>query len=89
MRMTDKTWHRHVGRKASVRRNLTPVDRNGWADAQDSRAMDKGPKDQESIRNLIRNRNPVRWWQLQRDFKWVQKEMKRLGLNPEDARFLL
>ena len=75
----------------SQRRPLTEEDRVGWYDAQDTmrRNMSKEPKNIESVRRLIRHRNPVRWYNLQRDFKWVQKEMKKMGLNPEDARYIL
>lgn len=69
-------------------RELTPEDRAGWNDALDRRASMK-PQTVESVRALIRQRNPIRWRQLQNDIKWVEKEMKKLGLNPEDARSIL
>lgn len=71
-------------------RDLTDEDRAGWADAQDARmSSPMRPKTMEDVQRLIRNRNPIRWRQVRRDFRWVQKEMKKLGLNPEDARFIL
>lgn len=70
-------------------RNLTDDDRNAWADAQDSREKAIKPRTIQDVQVLIRNRNPIRWAQLQRDFRWMQKEMKRMGLNPEDARYIL
>lgn len=71
-------------------RDLTYEDRESWADAQDERmSAPPPPKKIEDIQALIRNRNPVKWHQVRKDFRWVQKEMKRLGLNPEDARFIL
>lgn len=69
-------------------RELTDEDRAGWNDALDRRAAMK-PQTVESVRALIRQRNPIRWHQLQRDIKWVEKEMKKMGLNPEDARSIL
>lgn len=72
-----------------VPRDLTSEDRAGWANAQDARLKPPKVSTVNDVRRLIRNRNPVRWHQMQRDFKWVQKEMKRIGLNPEDARFML
>jgi hypothetical protein len=70
-------------------RNLTEADRIGWADAQDSRESSMKPRTIEDVKALVRNRNPIRWRQLQGDFRWLQKEMKKMGLNPEDARYIL
>lgn len=76
--------------KPTVPRPLTLEDRAGWADAQDrGHKISRKPETLEAVRKLIKHRNPVRWMQLQRDYKWVQKEMKKLGLNPEDARYIL
>jgi len=77
-----------ASKESNERRDLTEEDRLGWYDAGTSR---KGPADRtiQDVRALVRNRNPVRWRQLQKNFKWVQKEMRKLGLNPEDARYLL
>lgn len=30
-----------------------------------------------------------RWLKLQREYRWLYDEMRKMGLNPEDARFLL
>lgn len=77
--------------RTSQPRPLTVEDRTGWADEQDKRGhrVSRTPQNLGEVRKLIKHRNPLRWMQLQRDFKWVQKEMKRLGLNPEDARYIL
>lgn len=83
MRMSN-----YNNRRRYDRRPLTEDDLQSWQDAVTKRPTGKA-KTEEDVKALIRNRNPVRWWQLQRDFKWVQKEMKKMGLNPEDARFLL
>ncbi len=69
-------------------RLLNQDDRLGW-----DKALDKQPRGaertRENIRKLIRNRNPVKWIQVQNDIKWVKKEMKKMGLNPEDWRSVL
>lgn len=71
-------------------RNLTEDDRLGWDDAMDQRQKSPlQPRTVQDVQRLIRNRNPLRWHGIQKDFKWVQKEMKKLGLNPEDARYIL
>lgn len=61
-------------------------DISGWLDAADKR-----PKEhtRESIAQHIRRRNPIRWRNLQNDIKWVKKEMKKAGLNPEDWRYIV
>jgi hypothetical protein len=41
------------------------------------------------IRAFLKSRNRRRWNRLESDFKWLQDEMKKIGLNPDDARFLL
>jgi len=77
-------------RERAVPRDLTEDDRLGWYDAGTERSK-KAPRPStiEDVQKLIKNRNPVRWYSLQSDFKWVQKEMRKLGLNPEDARYIL
>jgi hypothetical protein len=69
-------------------RDLTDDDRAGWDAALSAQPRGKQATI-DDVKQLIRHRNPIKWWQMQRDFKWLQGEMKRLGLNPEDARFLL
>lgn len=46
-------------------------------------------RNKEDIWAELKSRNPVRVNRLQRDYRWVQKQMKKMGLNPEDARELL
>jgi hypothetical protein len=76
-------------RRTSQPRNLTEADRIGWADAQDSRESSMKPRTTQDVRALVRNRNPIKWAQLQGNYRWLQKEMKKMGLNPEDARYIL
>lgn len=42
-----------------------------------------------TVRQELRSRNKVRWNRLQGDFAWMQKELKKMGLNPEDARWYI
>lgn len=69
-------------------RDLTPEDRESWYDAASQRP-EANERTIENLKLLIRNRNPVRWWRIRNDYKWLQREMLRLGMSPEDARFLL
>ena len=71
-------------------RRPTEAEWSGWDTALDARVTRaSGPSSFDDVRQLIRYRNPVRWHNLQKDFKWVQKQMVRMGLNPEDARYIL
>lgn len=47
------------------------------------------PLSRDEILAYLEKKNGYRMWQLRRNFKWVQKQMKKMGLNPEDARELL
>lgn len=71
------------------RRSLNDEDRISWADAQDRRETAAEIRTREDVRALLRQRNPIKWMQIQRDIRWVEKEMKKMGLNPEDARSVL
>lgn len=54
------------------------------------KATEKPPKEYtiERLREHMRMKNPVRWRRLRKDFAWMMREMKKLGMNPEDARWL-
>jgi hypothetical protein len=55
------------------------------------KAADKrtGPRSKEEIVEIIKKRNGYRLWRLRKDYKWLQREMRRLGYNPDDAKELL
>lgn len=92
MGILDRLYHAYeVGSqsKSNVRRDLTEDDRLAWYDAASEREKAIRPQTIADVQALVRNRNPIRWRQLQGHYKWLQKEMKRLGLNPEDARYML
>jgi hypothetical protein len=69
-------------------RQLTDQDVHNWTAA--SRNM-KPPRayDVLSLRAYMSAKNRRRWERLQKDFRWVQRQMDRLGANPEDARWIL
>ena len=52
----------------------------------DSRPVEGRP---ENIRMALRDRNPARWRRLQLDVKWMKNELRKMGLNPDDARWYL
>ena len=41
------------------------------------------------VQHDIMVKNPVRWMRLQKDLKWLQRVVKKMGYQPEDARWLL
>jgi hypothetical protein len=62
-------------------------DQIGWDDLPEEPFYDALSR--QKIREHMQIRNKWRWRRLVRDYGWLQREMKRIGLNPEDARFLL
>lgn len=48
-----------------------------------------GPMRRQDILAYLERKNAYRMWRLRHDYKWLQKQMKKLGHNPEDARELL
>lgn len=42
-----------------------------------------------NVRKELRRRNPIRWKRMQGDLHWMQKELKKMGLDPENARWYL
>ncbi len=58
-----------------------------WDDLPDEPYYNERTRDK--IRDFFQARNRWRWNRLQRDYAWLRKEMKKVGLNPEDARYLL
>ena len=78
-----------IERPPNEQRHLTEDDLAGWSDALDSREKAIKPRTVQDVRILVRKVNFVRWHRLQKDFAWLQKEMKKMDLNPEDARYIL
>lgn len=77
------------GEKPPVRpRDLTDDDRLQWDTALNQQTRGQ-QRTHAQVREMLKQRNRLRWWGMQRDFKWLQREMERMGLNPEDARYLL
>lgn len=73
---------------SSTPHRLTEEDHVDWSEAAQAGYHPK-PQTVEQIREALRRTNPVKWRQVQADLRWVQKHMKRMGLNPEDARYVL
>lgn len=60
---------------------------DGWLES----AMESPPSQRQakSSAEIIRSRNPFRFWRFKRDVKWIKKELVRAKRNPEDWRYLL
>lgn len=67
-------------------RTLDDADYVSWFAAADRRT---DPLSRDELIVEIKKRNPHRWWRIQYDYKWLRRQMKRLGQNPDDARELL
>lgn len=65
------------------------LDDGDWSAFMEAASDRRKPMSREQIIEAVKARNPHRWWRLQWDYKWLEKQMKRLGQNPEDARELL
>lgn len=68
-------------------RDLTDDDLDDWYDAGNARRPSIRTKEQAIA--AIKKTNRYKWYEYKRNYRWVQKQMQRLGLNPEDARYLL
>lgn len=67
-------------------RTLNDADYVGFFEAADRRVK---PKTREQMIAYIESRNAFRWWRLKHDYKWLKKQCKKMGLNPDEARELL
>jgi len=65
-------------------RQLTPEDIASF----DQQFLEKPPPNREQMIEILKRRNPVRWWRLQSDYRWMRRELKKAGRNPEDARWM-
>lgn len=68
------------------RRRVTNVEVTDWLLQA---AMRPAPFERESVLLKIKARNSYRLWRIQHDMKWLRKEVKRLGYDPELAKELL
>ena len=67
-------------------RRLREEDVVGFYEAAHSQ---RGPMNREQIIAALEKKNSYRMWRLRHDYKWVRRQMKKMGLNPDDARELL
>lgn len=76
-------WLRRV---LNMHEEMNPIslDANGWPASEPSSDLDR-----DNLRAYFAGEHPRRWDRIRMDHLWMQRELERLGLNPEDARYLL
>ena len=58
-----------------------------WYAAAIARGIEQ--EDLDAIRAYIKRHSPRRWERFQRDYRHIGKVISKIGMNPEDARWLL
>lgn len=66
-------------------RRLTSRDITDFYEASDARPF----KGRTSIARRIQKEHPYRFHALLRQYSWLRRKMKKMGYNPDDARWLL
>lgn len=67
-------------------RHPTEEEYMGWFEAA---AQRKPTVSFQAAIKKIEISNPYRLWRLKRDFKWLQRQFKKAGIDPEEARWFL
>lgn len=47
------------------------------------------PRSKSKIIAEIEKKNSYRWWRIRHDYKWLKRQLKRMGYNPDEAKELL
>lgn len=82
-------WRYAQYRSHATPRPVTEDEYDSWFAA--AMEQDEPPKhlNRNQLLAALRLRNPVRMRRLRKDYAWMQRQLKKLGANPEDARWLL
>lgn len=78
----------YTGPNQGAPRHLTQDDIDGWMDAASKRNPPR-KLDRRSLQEYLKAKNLRKWNRLQRSLRWAEKELGKLGLNPEDARWMV
>jgi hypothetical protein len=74
-------------------RNLDPQDISSYLDAATERvAHPSKPKSKsgvDALRAYLDHTHSVRMFRMRVDLRWLQRQCKKYGVNPEDARWLI
>jgi hypothetical protein len=60
------------------------ADFDAWIEAKPPKELDR-----QQVIAYLKAKNRVRWWRMQSDFRWAQRMLRKLGRDPEEARWLL
>lgn len=77
----------NMRRFGAAPRDLTDEDYTDWRVAIERRKPVL--EDQAHVMAALKRHSPVRWWLFKWTTKWVRKRFRKMGLNPDDAGFLL
>jgi hypothetical protein len=76
--------------KGQPKRQATQEDLFGWVDISDKR--DGAPPTRvtkEQWQAYLKAKNRARWYRMRKDFKWAQRMLLKIGVDPEEVRWLL
>lgn len=89
MENLEKEWNQLRFSRSNTR-PLKDEDYEDFERAGDlRRARPIPPQSDQAIRKKLKKANFVRWARLQHDIKWAKRELKKMGRNPDDLRWLL
>jgi len=58
-------------------------------DFQEAASKRQPPPNIEQLREHFKAKNPHRWRRMNSDKRWAEKQLRKLGMNPDDWRWLL
>lgn len=79
--------HINESKYGSYPEDMTPEDYASWDEALDNRQHK--PQTREQVNKALRRINPIKMRQIDGDIKWVKRQVKKMGMNPEDWRLFL
>jgi len=82
------------------RRPPTELEKTEWFASADLRreSEDAAPSltvnvdkraSRDDIIAAVKANNSYRWWRLNHDYRWLRKRLKKMGLDPDQAKDLL
>lgn len=69
--------------------SLTPADYDSFEKSTEAKPSKRVINSREDILAFAKAQNWVRLKRLKKDYAWLQLQCKKLGLNPDEARWLL
>lgn len=83
------SWLNRVKYKGKPKRRLTENDVLGWIEIAEKREGQPPRLTRDQWISYLRAKNPVRVRRMQSDFKWAQRMLLKIGVDPEEVRWLL